>query len=68
MKVDDAKQCQISMPVFGPVEVHVWSDNSLVEYTPQRWWEIAPSMNLKLQNGGEKQFQLGMIRLFEEVR
>ena len=56
------------MPAFGPVEVQVWSYNVLVEYRTQRWWEIAPSMDLKLQNGGEKQFQLGMIRIFEEAR
>ena len=68
VKVDDREQCQIPMPAFGPVEVQVWSDNSLVEYRPRRWWEIAPSMNLKLLNGGEKQFRLGMIRIFEEVR
>jgi hypothetical protein len=68
MRVDGTEQCQISVPAFGPVEVHVWSDNVLVEYRPRRWWEIAPSMDLKLQNGGEKHFQLGMIRLFEEAR
>ena len=68
MKVDGREQCQIPMPPFGPVEVQLWSDNSLVEYTPRRWWEIAPSMNLKLQNGGEKQFRLGSIGLFEERR
>lgn len=68
VKVDETEQCQIPMPAFGPVELHIWSDNSLVEYRPRRWWEMAPSMNLKLQNGGEKQFQLGMIRLFEEAR
>jgi hypothetical protein len=56
------------VPALGPVEVHIWSDNSLVEYRPQRWWEIAPSMDLKMQDGGEKQFHLGMIRLFEEDR
>ncbi|HSL31094.1 MAG TPA: hypothetical protein VK900_17975 [Anaerolineales bacterium] len=68
VKVDETEQCQIPLPVFGPVEVHVWSDNSLVEYRPRRWWEMAPSMNLKLQNGGEKQFHLRMIRISEEAR
>ena len=68
MSVDDQEQCQLSLPAFGLVEVHVWSDNVLVEHRPRRWWEIAPSMDLKLQNTGEKQFQLGMIRLFAEAR
>jgi hypothetical protein len=68
MKVDDTEQCQIRMPAFGSVEVHVWSDNALVVHRPQRWWEIAPSMDLKFQDGGDKQFQLGMIRIFEEMR
>lgn len=68
VKVDDKEQCQIHMPAFGPVEVHVWSDNALVAHQPRRWWEIAPSMNLGFQNGGEKQFYLEMIRIFEEAR
>ena len=66
--VDDEVQCQISMPAFGPVEVHVWSDNALVVHQPRRWWEIAPTMDLKFQNGGEKEFRLGMIQIFEETR
>jgi hypothetical protein len=68
VKVDDVEQCQISMPVFGPVEVHVWSDNALVAHRPRRWWEIAPSMDLKFQDGGNKEFDLGMIRIFGESR
>ena len=68
LKVDDTEQCRIPMPAFGPVEVHVWSDNALVVHRPQRWWEIASSMDLKFQNGGEKQFHLGMIRIFEQTR
>lgn len=68
MKVDDEDQCQIPMPAFGPVEGQIWSDNVLVVYRPQRLWEIGPSMDLKLQNPGAKQFQPGMIRLFEETR
>lgn len=67
VKVDDTEQCQIHMPAFGPVEVHVWSDNALIVHRPRRWWEIAPSMDLKFQNGGEKQFYLRTIRIFEEV-
>ena len=68
LNVDDTEQCQMHMPAFGPVEIHVWSDNALVVHRPRRWWEIAPSMDLKFQNGGEKQFHLGMIRIFEEMR
>jgi len=68
VKVDDTVQCQISMPAFGPVEVHVWSDNFLVIHRPRRWWEIAPAMDLKFQDGGEKQFDLGMIQVFAETR
>jgi hypothetical protein len=48
--------------------VHVWSDNTLVHYQPRRWWEIAPSMDLKYQDGGEKQFDVGKIEIFEEAR
>lgn len=68
VKVDGMEQCQIPMPAFGPVEVHVWSDNALVEHRPQRWWQIAPSMDLKFQDRGEKQFHLGMIRILAEMR
>jgi hypothetical protein len=67
-KVDEETQCQIAMPALGPVEVHVWSDNTLVHYQPRRWWEIAPSMDLKYQDGGEKQFDVGQIEIFEEAR
>jgi len=65
VKVDDKVQCQMRMPAFGPVEVHVWSDNSLVLSTPRRWWETAPAMDLKYQDGGDKQFNMGMIQIFE---
>ena len=65
---DDKVQCQIPMPAFGPVEVHVWSDNFLVTTQPRRWWELAPAMDLYFQDGGEKQFQLGSIQIFEEPR
>ena len=66
VKVDDAEQCQISMPAFGPVEVHVWSDNALVIERSRRWWEIAPPMALKFQDGGDKQLHLDRIQVFEE--
>ncbi len=68
VSVDGAAQCEIPMPAFGPVEVHVWSDNALVLSTPQRWWELAPSMDLKFQNGGDKEFSLGFIQVFAESR
>lgn len=68
VKVDDTIQCQIAMPAFGPVEVHAWSDNVLVSDRPRRWWEIAPSMDLEYQDGGDKQFNIEMIRIFEEAR
>ena len=66
VSVDDDVLCQIPMPAFGPVEVHVWSDNFLVTTQPRRWWEFAPAMDLWFQEGGEKQFQLGTIEIFEE--
>lgn len=68
VSVDGVTQCEILMPAFGPVEVHVWSDNALVLSTPQRWWEIAPAMDLKFQNGGDKEFSLGFIQVFAEPR
>ena len=67
VKVDQAVQCQISMPAFGPVEVQVWSDNALVSQKPRRWWEIAPAMELKFENGGEKLFQLDDIQISAEM-
>src|SRR6266540_3710335 len=67
VKVDDAVQCEISLPALGLVEVHVWSDNFLVTHRPRRWWEIAPAMDLKFQDGGEKQFDLGMIQVSAEA-
>jgi len=68
VSVDDKELCRIPMPTFGPVEVHVWSDNFLVTTQPRRWWELAPAMDLYFQDGGEKQFQLGFIQIFEEAR
>ncbi|NJC97644.1 MAG: hypothetical protein FIB03_15130 [Anaerolineae bacterium] len=68
LSVDGEKLCEMSMPSFGPVEVHVWSDNSLVLHRPKRWWEIAPSMDLKFQDGGNKEFSVGYIRIFAAAR
>ena len=68
VKVDDAVLCEMPMPVFGLVEVHVWSDNSLVLHRPKQWWEIASSMDLKFQDGGNKEYSLGTIRIFAEDR
>ena len=66
--IDGAKMCSLSMPPFGPTEVHVWSDNYLVTWQPQRWWEIAPAMDLKFQDAGDKQFCVGKIKIYSEVR
>lgn len=68
LAVDDVVLCEMSLPAFGLVEVHVWSDNSLVLYKPQRWWEIAPALDLKFQDGGDKWFALGYIKIFAEAR
>jgi hypothetical protein len=68
IKVDDKVQCQMDMPAFGPVEVHIWSDNAQVLYSPRRWWEYEPAMDFKAQDGGAKQFNLGRIQVFEEAR
>ena len=68
VKVDNDTICQMPMPVFGPVDVHVWSDNVLAVYKPRRWWEIAPTTDLKFQDGGDKQFHLEMIQIFAETR
>jgi hypothetical protein len=68
VSVDNVELCRISIPAFGPVEVHVWSDNFLVAPQLRRWWELAPAMDLNFQDGGEKRFQLGTIQIFEETR
>jgi len=68
VSVDESVLCEMPMPAFGPLEVHVWSDNFLVINQPQRWWELAPSLDLKFQDGGEKQFLLDKIQIFEETR
>jgi hypothetical protein len=56
------------MPVFSSVDAHVWSDNFLITTQPCRWWKLAPAMALHFQDGGEKQFQLNSIQIFEEPR
>ena len=67
LKVDQVEQCQISMPAFGPIEVQVWSDNALVSQKPRRWWEIAPALDLKFEDGGEKLFLLDDIQISAEM-
>ena len=68
VSVDGDVICEMPMPSFGPVEVHVWSDNSLVLHRPKQWWEISSSMDLKFQDGGNKEYSMGYIRIFAETR
>ena len=68
ISVDESALCEMPMPAFGPLEVHVWSDNFHVIDQPRRWWELAPSLDLKFQDSGEKQFLLGRVEIFEEAR
>jgi hypothetical protein len=68
VKVDNVVTCEMPMPSFGPVEIHVWSDNYHVINTPRRWWEVAPAMDLKFLDGGNKQFHLETIQVFQEAR
>jgi len=68
VKVDNVVMCEMPVPSFGPVEIHVWSDNYHVVNTPRRWWEVAPAMDLKFLDGGNKQFHLETIQVFEEAR
>ena len=69
VSVDGAKLCRLPIPALGSVEVQVWSDNYLIEYHPRKdWWQIGPSMNLKFQNGGNKQFYMSRIKVQSEVR
>ena len=68
ISVDESALCEMPMPAFGPLEVHVWSDNYHVIDQPRRWWELAPSLDLKFQDSGEKQFLLGRVEIFEEAR
>ena len=67
MSVDGSEVCRMTMPAFGPLEIQVWSDNYLVSTQPQRWWQIAPVLDLGFQDGGEKEFYLDELRIFEEV-
>jgi len=39
----------------------------VVSQKPRRWWEIAPAMDLKFENGGEKRFQLDDIQIAAEM-
>ncbi|GJQ35074.1 MAG: hypothetical protein JETCAE01_10840 [Anaerolineaceae bacterium] len=68
VSVDGSELCRMMMPAFGPVEIQVWSDNYLVSTQPQRWWQIAPILELGFQDGGNKEFHLDDIRIFEEVK
>jgi hypothetical protein len=68
VKVDNLVTCEMPMPSFGPVEIHVWSDNYHVVNTPRRWWEVASAMDLRFLDGGNKQFHLETIQVFEEAR
>jgi hypothetical protein len=68
VSVDGSELCRLMMPAFGPLEIQVWSDNYLVSTQPQRWWQIAPILELGFQVGGNKEFHLDDIRIFEEVK
>lgn len=68
VSVDGEEMCRMSLPAFGPVEVQVWSDNALVTTQPRHWWEIAPTLEMGFQNGGEKQYELGSIQIYAEAR
>lgn len=67
--VDGEQACPaVCMPALGPLEVHIWADNYLPISQPRRWWQIGPSMDLKFQDGGEKQFMIKTLRLSDEPR
>lgn len=68
VSADGSELCRMTMPAFGPMEIQVWSDNYLVSTQPQRWWQIAPVLELGFQDGGIKEFHLDDIRIFEEVQ
>ena len=68
VSVDGSELCRMTMPAFGPVEIQVWNDNYLVSTQPQRWWQIALVLELGFQDGGNKEFHLDDIRIFEEVQ
>ena len=58
----------VFMPALGPLEVHLWSDSYCLVSKPQQWWQLGPSMDLKFQDGGEKQFMIRNMRLSDETR
>ena len=67
--VDGEQACPaIFMPALGPLEVHLWSDSYCLVSKPRQWWQIGPSMDLKFQDGGEKQFMIRNMRLSDETR
>jgi hypothetical protein len=68
VSVDGSDLCRMTMPAFGPLEIQVWSDNYLVNTQPQRWWQIATVLELGFQEGGNKEFHLDDIRIYEEVK
>jgi len=69
VSVDGARLCSLSMPALGPVEVQVWSDNYFISYQPRKhWWQIPDAMDLKFQNGGDKQFYMSSIKVHSEVK
>jgi len=68
VSMDGIEMCRMMMPALGPMEIQVWSDNYLVDTQPQRWWQIAPVLELDFQDGGNKEFHLDDIRIFEEVQ
>lgn len=68
VSVDGEEKCRMTLPAFGSLEVQVWSDNALVTTQPRHWWELAPTLEMGLQNGGEKQYELGSIRIYAEAR
>jgi hypothetical protein len=68
VSVDGEEMCRMTLPSFGSVEVQAWSDNALVATRPRRGWEIAPTLEMGFQNGGEKQYELGSIQIYTETR
>lgn len=68
LSVDGSELCRMEMPAFGAVKIQVWSDNYLVSTQPQRWLQFAPVLDLGFQDGGEREFYLDDIRIFEEVQ
>jgi hypothetical protein len=64
VSMDGTEMCQMMMPALGPMEIQVWSDNYLVDTQCQRWWQIAPVLELDFQDGENKEFHLDDIRIF----